>query len=92
MDSFIYALVLVPALRELLPRSGIPAATANLALYGGLLFALFLIGWGLSLLINTSPFKPCPTALEGQSSAGSSFANGMTSGRQRNRRSQKTHI
>ena len=25
MDSFIYALVMVPALRELLPRSGIPA-------------------------------------------------------------------
>src|ERR1700737_1776380 len=50
MDSFIYALVLVPALRELLPRSGIPATTANLGLYGGLLFALFLIGWGLSLI------------------------------------------
>jgi MFS family permease len=50
MDSFIYALVLVPALRELLPRSGIPATTANLGLYGGLLFALFLIGWGLSLV------------------------------------------
>ncbi len=29
MDSFIYAMVLVPALRELLPRSGIPATTAN---------------------------------------------------------------
>jgi MFS family permease len=50
MDSFIYALVLVPALRELLPRSGIPASTASVTYYGGLLFALFLIGWGLSLL------------------------------------------
>jgi MFS family permease len=50
MDSFIYDLVLVPALTELLPRSGIPATTANLGLYGGLLFALFLIGWGLSLV------------------------------------------
>jgi len=50
MDSFIYALVLVPALRELLPKSGIPATTANIGYYGGLLFALFLIGWGLALL------------------------------------------
>lgn len=50
MDSFIYALVLVPALRDLLPRSGIPATPASVGYYGGLLFALFLIGWGLSLL------------------------------------------
>jgi len=50
MDSFIYALVLVPALRDLLPRSGISATTASVGYYGGLLFALFLIGWGLSLL------------------------------------------
>src|SRR5712692_4779093 len=50
MDSFIYALVLVPSLSELLPRSGIPASPANIGFYGGLLFALFLIGWGLSLV------------------------------------------
>jgi MFS family permease len=50
MDSFIYALVLVPALRDLLPRSGIHATTANVGYYGGLLFAVFLIGWGLALL------------------------------------------
>jgi MFS family permease len=50
MDSFIYALVMVPALRELLPRSGIRGDAANTGFYGGLLFALFLIGWGLSLL------------------------------------------
>jgi MFS family permease len=50
MDSFIYAMVLVPALRELLPRSGIPATTANVGFYGAVLFALFLVGWGLSLI------------------------------------------
>src|SRR2546428_4685511 len=50
MDSFIYALVMVPALRELLPRSGIAGDAANTGFYGGLLFALFLVGWGLSLV------------------------------------------
>jgi MFS family permease len=50
MDSFIYALVMVPALRELLPLSGIAATPGAIGYYGGLLFALFLIGWGLSFL------------------------------------------
>src|ERR1700693_3892397 len=50
MDSFVYALVLVPSLRELLPRSGIAATKANIGFYGGLLFALFLVGWGLAFL------------------------------------------
>lgn len=50
MDSFIYALVMVPALRELLPRSGHPPTEANVGFYGGLLFALFLVGWGFSFL------------------------------------------
>jgi hypothetical protein len=44
MDSFIYALVMVPVLRELLPRSGIAGDAAHVGFYGGLLFALFLIG------------------------------------------------
>jgi len=50
MDSFIYALVLVPALGELLPRSGIAATPATIGYYGSVLFALFLIGWGLSMV------------------------------------------
>jgi len=50
MDSFIYALVLVPSLRELLPRSGIAATKGNIGFYGGLLFALFLVGWGMAFL------------------------------------------
>jgi MFS family permease len=50
MDSFIYALVLVPSLRELLPRSGIATTKANVGYNGGLLFALFLCGWGLAFL------------------------------------------
>ena len=50
MDSFIYALVMVPALRELLPQSGIPGDQSHVGYYGGLLFALFLVGWGCSLV------------------------------------------
>src|SRR5262249_637667 len=50
MDSFIYALVMAPALRELLPRSGIPSDQSHIGYYGGLLFALFLVGWGCSLV------------------------------------------
>src|SRR2546421_377692 len=50
MDSFIYALVLVPALTELLPRSGIALNAGNLVYYGAVLFALFLVGWGLSMV------------------------------------------
>jgi MFS family permease len=50
MDSFIYALVLAPALTELLPKSGIAATAGNVGYYGSVLFALFLVGWGLSML------------------------------------------
>ena len=50
MDSFIYALVMVPALRELLPRSGVANDQAHVGYYGGILFALFLIGWGCGLV------------------------------------------
>jgi MFS family permease len=50
MDSFIYSLVLVPALNELLPKSGIPATAANVGYFGGLFFALFMIGYGFALI------------------------------------------
>jgi MFS family permease len=49
MDAFIYALVLVPALTELLPRSGLQASAGNIGYYGSVLQALFLLGWGLSM-------------------------------------------
>ena len=50
MDSYIFALVLVPALKELLPRSGLRGGVAGVGYYGGLLFALFLIGWGCAFV------------------------------------------
>ncbi|HXM96511.1 MAG TPA: MFS transporter [Candidatus Dormibacteraeota bacterium] len=50
MDSFIYALVLSPALSELLPKSGIAKTSENIGLVGSILFALFLVGWGLSFM------------------------------------------
>src|SRR6266700_3849174 len=50
MDSVIYALVLAPALTELLPRSGMEATPARIGYTGSVMFALFLIGWGCAFL------------------------------------------
>ncbi len=50
MDSYIFALVMVPALKELLPKSGLRSDVAGVGYYGGLLFALFLLGWGCAFL------------------------------------------
>jgi MFS family permease len=50
MDSVIYAFVLSPALTELLPKSGYEATATNVGFAGSILFALFLVGWGLSLI------------------------------------------
>ncbi|MBI3664629.1 MAG: MFS transporter [Acidobacteria bacterium] len=44
MDATIYALVLNPALKELL---GSRHATADIGWYGGIIFAIFLVGWAL---------------------------------------------
>jgi MFS family permease len=50
MDGVIYALVLAPALTELLPRSGIAATPASVGFIGSILFGLFLVGWGCSFI------------------------------------------
>src|SRR5690242_21895446 len=50
MDSVIYALVLAPALTELLPRSGMDASPKNVGFVGSILFAVFLAGWGTSFI------------------------------------------
>jgi MFS family permease len=50
MDSFIFALVLAPALTELLPRSGMDGSPRHVAVVGSILFAVFLAGWGTSLV------------------------------------------
>lgn len=50
MDSFLFSMVLDPALRELLPHSGVEATAGNTGYYGGILWALFLIGWGFAFL------------------------------------------
>ena len=50
MDSVIYALVLAPALTELLPASGIVVTPAHVGFAGSVLFAVFLAGWGFSFL------------------------------------------
>ena len=50
MDSVIYAIVLSPALAELLPKSGMAATSANIGFTGSILFALFLAGWGCSFI------------------------------------------
>ncbi len=49
-DSVIDALVLGPALAELLPKSGFAADPASIAFAGSMMFALLLIGWGFSFI------------------------------------------
>ena len=49
-DSAMYSYILVSALTELLPASGIEATRANIGLYGGLLFSIFMLGWACSMV------------------------------------------
>ncbi|MBX5193493.1 MFS transporter [Rhizobium sp. NZLR3b] len=48
-DASLYAYVLVSSLAELLPASGIAANEANIGLYGGMLFSVFMVGWAASI-------------------------------------------
>lgn len=50
MDSFIFALVLSPALGELLPKSHLDGSPKAVVFAGSVLFAVFLAGWGTSLI------------------------------------------
>lgn len=49
MDAMIYALVLHPALHDLLgaAQGGQPVSDADIGWYGGIIFSIFLIGWAL---------------------------------------------
>ena len=49
-DSSMYGYILVAALTELLPGSGIAASRANIGFYGGLLFSIFMLGWACSMV------------------------------------------
>jgi len=77
MDATIYALVLHPALHELLPKSGIPVTAEAIGWYGGIIFSVFLISWAVGgvlfgvladrfgrtkTLVFTILFMPCSPA------------------------------
>lgn len=49
-DSSMYGYILVAALSELLPASGLHADRATIGFYGGLLFSVFMLGWAASML------------------------------------------
>lgn len=52
LDSFdlgIYIFILVPALTELLAANGLEVNRATVALYGGYLFSVFMVGWACSM-------------------------------------------
>jgi MFS family permease len=47
MDATIYAIVLHPALHDLLHTSSGPSTTEQIGWYGGIIFSIFLIGWAI---------------------------------------------
>ena len=50
-DGNLYALVVGPAVTELLRNSGIEPSAANIGLYGGLNVSVYLLGWALGAVI-----------------------------------------
>src|SRR3954462_15128187 len=65
MDAFIYLLVLVPALTELLPKSGIAATPGHIGFSGRILFAVFRGGWGIAMVWGpvADPFGRVPALM-----------------------------
>src|SRR5512142_3279069 len=52
MDATIYAIVLHPALHELLQNSaGATVSAEEIGWYGGIIFSIFLIGWAIGGII-----------------------------------------
>jgi hypothetical protein len=51
-DSAIYIFVLVPALTDLLHADGIAPEKGAIALYGGYLFTVFMLGWACSMFLE----------------------------------------
>ncbi len=49
-DNALYIFVIVPALSELLPASGIAASPARIGQFGGLMFSVFMLGWACSMI------------------------------------------
>src|SRR2546422_7990304 len=49
MDATIYALVLHPALHDLLQvaSGGAPVSDSDIGWYGGIVFSIFLVGWAI---------------------------------------------
>src|SRR5512138_2047995 len=47
MDATIYALVMEPALHELLSQGGRVATQATIGWHGGMIFSIFLLGWAI---------------------------------------------
>lgn len=47
MDAAIYAIVLHPALHDLLHSASGPPTTEQIGWYGGIIFSIFLIGWAI---------------------------------------------